>query len=420
MSTLPDPFTPSRRRAAVVFIFITVVIDVLGFGLIIPVLPKLVQQFMGGDAAEGATMFGVFGTVWALMQFFFSPLLGAVSDRFGRRPVILISCFGLGLDYIVMALAPNIGWLLFGRIVSGICAASFTTAGAYIADVAPPEKRAAAFGMIGAAFGVGFVLGPALGGLLGNIDSRLPFWGAAALALVNATYGLFVLPESLPPEKRDAFSWKKANPVGSLKLLSSHPDLLGLASVNLLFQLAHCVLPSMFVLYTSYRYSWDTRTVGLTLMAVGVFSIIVQGGLVKPAVQRLGERGSLYTGLLFGIVGFGAFALAPTPFWMWAALPVFALMGLFGPGLQSLMSKRVAAHEQGKLQGANGSITSIAGLIGPGLFTLTFAHFIDKGRAWTLPGAPFFIAAILLVLALLLALQAARPDPVASPIRRKQ
>jgi DHA1 family tetracycline resistance protein-like MFS transporter len=261
------PLSQQRRRAAVVFIFITVVIDVRGCGIVIPVLPKLVQQFMGGDAAHGATMFGVFGTVWALMQFFFSPLLGAVSDRFGRRPVILISAFGLGLDYIVMALAPNIGWLLFGRVISGICAASFSTAGAYIADVAPPEKRAAAYGTIGAAFGVGFVLGPALGGVLGDINPRLPFWGAAALALVSAFYGLFVLPESLAPEKRDVFSWKKANPVGSLTLLRSHHELLGLASVNLLFQLAHCVLPSMYVLYTSYRYNWDTKTVGLTLMA---------------------------------------------------------------------------------------------------------------------------------------------------------
>ena len=405
-----ESLSPPARRAAVIFIFITVVIDVLGFGIIIPVLPKLVQQFMGGDAAKGATMFGLFGTVWALMQFFFSPLLGAVSDRFGRRPVILISCFGLGLDYIVMALAPNIGWLLVGRILSGICASSFTTAGAYIADVAPPEKRAAGYGMLGAAFGVGFVLGPALGGLLGNIDPRLPFWGAAALALVNATYGLLVLPESLPPGKRDVFSWKRANPLGSLRLLQSHPDLLGLASINLLFQVSHCVLPSMFVLYTSYRYGWDTKTVGLTLMAVGVLSIIVQGGLVKPAVQRLGERGSLYTGLIFGMAGFVGFAVAPTPFWLWAALPVFSLMGLFGPGLQSLMSLRVAGHEQGKLQGANGSITSIAGLIGPGLFTLSFAHFIDTGRSWTLPGAPFFIAAALLALALVLAIQAARPD----------
>jgi MFS transporter, DHA1 family, tetracycline resistance protein len=407
---LSDPassLTSSRRRAAVVFIFITVVIDVLGFGIIIPVLPMLVQQFMAGDAAKGAAMFGLFGTVWALMQFFFSPLLGAVSDRFGRRPVILISCFGLGIDYIVMALAPNIGWLLFGRIISGICAASFSTAGAYIADVAPPEKRAAAYGTIGAAFGVGFVLGPALGGVLGDIDPRLPFWGAAVLALVSAFYGLFVLPESLAPEKRDVFSWKKANPIGSLTLLRSHHELLGLASVNLLFQLAHCVLPSMYVLYTSYRYGWNTKTVGLTLMAIGVLSIIVQGGLVKTAVQRLGERGSLYTGLLFGIAGFAGFALAPTPFWMWAALPVFSLMGLFGPGLQSLMSQRVPEHEQGKLQGANGSITSIAGLIGPGLFTLSFAHFIDKDRAWVLPGAPFFIAAILLLMALGVALWAA-------------
>jgi len=408
MSALQQPVPAAGRRAAVIFIFITVVIDVLGFGLIIPVLPKLVQQFMGGDAAKAAAVYGIFGTAWALMQFLFSPLLGAISDRFGRRKVILISCFGLGLDYIVMALAPGVGWLLVGRIISGICASNFSTAGAYIADVSPPEERAQAFGLIGAAFGVGFVLGPALGGLLGSVSARLPFWGAAALALVNATYGLFVLPESLPPEKRDTFSWKKANPVGSLTLLRSHPDLLGLATINLLFQVAHCVLPSMFVLYTGYRYGWDTRTVGFTLMAVGVFSIVVQGGLVKPAVKKLGERGALYAGLLFGIAGFAGFALAPTAFWMWAALPVFALMGLFAPGLQSLMSRRVPPYEQGKLQGANASIIGIAGLIGPGLFTLSFAYFIDKGRAWTLPGAPFFIAAGLLLLALLLALQAAR------------
>ena len=406
MNTSAGQLSPQRRRAAVIFIFITVVIDVLGFGIIIPVLPKLVQQFMGGDAARGATMFGVFGTVWALMQFFFSPLLGAVSDRSaaGRSFDLL---FGLGLDYIVMALAPNIGWLLFGRVISGICAASFTTAGAYIADIAPPEKRAAAYGRSAPAFGVGFVLGPALGGVTGRHRSASAVLGAAVLALASAFYGLFVLPESLAPEKRDVFSWKKANPIGSLTLLRSHHELIGLASVNLLFQLAHCVLPSMYVLYTSYRYGWDTKTVGLTLMAIGVMSIIVQGGLVKTAVHRLGERGSLYTGLLFGVAGFAGFALAPTPFWMWAALPVFSLMGLFGPGLQSLMSQRVPEHEQGKLQGANGSITSIAGLIGPGLFTLSFAHFIDKDRAWVLPGAPFFIAALLLLMALGVALWAA-------------
>ena len=402
------PMGARRRQAAVTFIAITIVIDVLGFGVIIPVLPRLVQQFMGGDPVRGAAVYGLFGTVWALMQFFFSPLLGAISDRFGRRPVILISCFGLGLDYIVMALAPSVGWLLIGRIASGICAASFSTSFAYIADVTPPEKRAGAFGLLGAAFGIGFVLGPALGGVLGDISPRLPFWGAAGLALLSACYGLFVLPESLPRSRRDAFHWRKANPIGSLQLLRSHRELMGLASVNFLFQLAHCVLPSMYVLYTSYRYGWSAGKVGLTLMAVGVLNIVVQGVLVKPAVARLGERGAIYAGLFFGIAGFSGFGLAPSAIWMWASLPIFALWGLITPGLQGLMSRRVGAHEQGKLQGANGSITSIAGLIGPLLFTQSFAYFIDPHRAWTLPGVPFFLAAALLVAALLLAVRVPR------------
>jgi DHA1 family tetracycline resistance protein-like MFS transporter len=402
---------PPARRAAVIFIFITVVIDVLSMGLIIPVLPKLIEQFMHGDAASAAHVIGLFGTVWALMQFVFSPLLGAVSDRFGRRKVILISCFGLGIDYIVMAMAPTVGWLLLGRIASGICASSFSTAGAYIADVSPPEKRAQAFGMIGAAFGVGFVVGPAIGGMLGGFDPRLPFWVAAGLALLNASYGLFVLPESLPPEKRDVFSWKKANPVGSLALLRSHPELLGLAGVALLFNIAHNVLPTSFVIYTGYRFNWGSTTVGMTLMMVGILSIVVQGGLVKPSIKRLGERGSLYTGLLFGMAGFAGFGLAPSGGWMWASLPVFSLMGVFGPGLQSLMSQRVAPHEQGKLQGANSSVMAIGGLIGPVLFSESFAYCIDRGHAWSLPGAPFFLAALLLLGALLLALQVTRPQP---------
>ena len=375
-----------------IFIFIAVLIDVLGFGIIIPVLPALVPQMMGGDAAHGAAMYGVFGAVWALMQFIFSLLLGAISDRFGRRPVVLISCFGLGLDYIVMALAPNLGWLLFGRIVSGICSANVSVAGAYIADVSSPDKRAAGYGMIGAAFGIGFVVGPALGGWLGHFDPRWPFWGAAAMALINAGYGLFVLPESLPPERRDVFRWSNANPVASLALLRTHQELRGFAWISFLYQLAHGVLPSVYVLYTSYRYGWSSEAVGWTLTAVGVFSIIVQGGLVKPAGKWLGERRMLYAGLLFGIAGFAGFALAPDGFWMWAALPVFALWGLINPGLQTLMSHRVSASEQGKLQGAIGSITGIAGMLGPFLFTRTFAYFIDKGRDWMLPGAPFFLA----------------------------
>jgi len=390
----------AHRPAAVAFIFITVVLDVLALGIIIPVLPRLVESFLGGDTARAAQYYGLFGTVWALMQFVFSPVMGALSDRFGRRPVILFSIFGLGFDYILMALAPSLWWLFIGRVISGITGASFTTAGAYIADVTPPEKRAASFGIIGAAWGLGFVLGPALGGVLGGINPRLPFWAAAGMTLVNAIYGFFVLPESLPRERRRAFSWKRANPVGSLKLLRSHPDLFGLATVYFLYLLAHQVLPSVFVLYTGYRYGWNERTVGLTLAAVGICNIAVQGMLIKPIVARFHERATLLTGLTFGAAGFLAFALAGSGAVIWSCLPVFALMGLFGPSVQSLMTRRVGISEQGQLQGASSSIMGITGLIGPGLFTLTFAFFIGAGRDWHLPGAPFFLAALLLVMAL--------------------
>ncbi|GAC1627492.1 MAG: TCR/Tet family MFS transporter [Nevskia sp.] len=401
------------RPATLVFIFITVVLDVLAFSIIIPVLPKLILEFQHGDTALAAETYGVFTTAWALMQFLWSPLLGAVSDRYGRRPVILISCFGLGLDYIVMALAPGVGWLLFGRVLSGITAASFSVAGAYVADVTTLEKRAAGFGMIGAAFGVGFVLGPALGGLLGSIAPRLPFWAAAALVLLNATYGLFVLPESLPADRRAPISWARANPVGALVLLRRDPDLLGLATVSFLFQVAHYVLPSIFVLYTGYRYGWDVLTTSLTLTAVGVFSILVQGFLVKRFVARFGERNALHTGLVAGLTGFAWMAFAPTPLWFWASLPVFALMGLFTPGLQSLMTRRVQPSEQGRLQGANTSLIGIAGLVAPALFTLSFAHFI--GGAVQLPGAPFLLASALLAAALVVAARTAGPVAAPSP-----
>ncbi|MGH9766637.1 MAG: TCR/Tet family MFS transporter, partial [Blastocatellia bacterium] len=391
------------RGAALVFIFITVVVDVLALGIIIPVLPKLVEGFLGGNTARAAEIYGLFGTVWALMQFVFSPVLGALSDRFGRRPVILLSCLGLGLDYILMALAPTLWWLFAGRVISGITAASFATAGAYIADVTPPEKRAASFGMIGAAWGLGFVMGPALGGLLGEMNPRLPFWAAAVLTLVNAIYGLFVLPESLAPESRKAFAWRRANPVGSLILLRSHRELLGLSSVNFIYFLAHQVLPSVFVLYAGFRYGWDARAVGLTLAIIGVFNIIVQAGLVKRIVERFGERQALFAGLLCGGVGYAIYGLAPTGIAFLYALPVFAFMGLVTPAAQGLMTRRVGPSEQGQLQGANSSIMGITGLIGPGLFTLTFASFIGAHRDWRLPGAPFLLAALLMTIALVLA-----------------
>ena len=389
----------ASRPAAVIFIFVTVVLDVLALGIIIPVLPKLVESFLGGDTATAAKMFGLFGTVWALMQFIFSPVLGALSDQYGRRRVILISCFGLGVDYIFMASAPTL-WLLFiGRIISGITGASFTAAGAYIADVTPPEKRAAGFGMIGAAWGLGFVLGPALGGVLGAIDTRLPFWVAAGLTLLNALYGLFVLPESLSVEHREKFSWKRANPLGSLKLLRSHPELFRLATVNGFFYLAHQVLPSVFVLYASFRYGWNEETVGLTLALLGVCGMIVQGGIVKRVVADFGERHTLLAGLLFGVCGFAIYGLAPTGIIFWLGIPVFSLMGLYGPSSQGLMTRHVQPSQQGQLQGANNSIMGIAGVIGPGIFTLTFASFIGAQSDWHLQGAPFLLSVLMLVAA---------------------
>lgn len=386
------------RRAALAFIFITIVLDMFALGMIIPVLPHLIEDFMGGDTAGAAKVYGVFGTVWALMQFFAMPVIGALSDRFGRRRVILLSNLGLGLDYVLMALAPNLAWLFVGRVISGITAASVSTGMAYIADVTPPEKRAAAFGRVGIAFGLGFVLGPALGGLLGSVDPRLPFWVAAGLSLANAMYGLFILPESLPPEKRRAFEWRRANPLGSLRLLRSHPELSGMAVVMFLSNLAHAALPATFVLYAGYRYGWDARDVGLVLASVGICSAIVQGAVVGPAVRRLGERRVLLAGLTCGAIGFFAYGLAPTGILFLAAVPVVALWGLASPAAQGLMTRHIGPTEQGALQGAAGSVMGIATMIGPWLFAATFAYFIGEGTRWHLPGAAFMLAALLLAL----------------------
>ncbi len=398
-----------NRKAALAFILVTVVIDMLAFGLIIPVLPLLVQDFLGGDPVRTAEIYGVFGTSWAIMQFLFSPMQGVLSDRFGRRTVILISCTGLGLDFLLMAMAPNLTWLFVGRVISGICAASISTAGAYIADVTPKEKRAAAFGMIGAAFGIGFVLGPFIGGVLGHFNPRLPFWVAAGLALVNAAYGFFVLPESLPKDKRTSFSWKKANPVGALVLLRSHPILAGLATSQFLMNLAHAVLPSTAVLYMAYRYHWGPLYVGYMLMGVGGCAVIVQGGLVKPVVRALGERRALALGLLFGAAGFAIYGLAPSGIWFLVGVPVMALWGIANPSAQGIMTHLVEPTEQGQLQGALSSIMGIASCIGPGLFTQSFAYAIGPHADWGIPGVPFLLASLLLVGAAFIAWRTTRP-----------
>jgi MFS transporter, DHA1 family, tetracycline resistance protein len=400
---------PEPRKAALSFIFVMVVLDVMAIGIIIPVLPKLVESMADGNTAKAAEIYGLFGTAWGLMQFVCSPILGALSDRYGRRPVLLISTLGLGLDYILMAVAPNLLWLFIGRVISGVTAASFSTANAYIADVTPPESRAGAFGLIGAAFGIGFVLGPALGGILGDADPRLPFWVAAVLSLANAAYGYFVLPESLPREHRMIFHWSRANPLGSLRLLATHRQLLGLAGVAFLYHLAHVVLPAVAVLYTSYRYGWDGKTMGLTLAAVGVASGVVQAGLIRPTINWLGERATLIIGLLFGTAGFAIYGLATTTTGFWAGIPVMALWGLGGAAAMGIMSRLVGPSEQGQLQGATSSLMALAGLFGPVLFSYVFARSIDSGAAWHLPGAPFLLAGAMLLAATAVAWWATRP-----------
>jgi MFS transporter, DHA1 family, tetracycline resistance protein len=381
----------------------------LALGMVIPVLPKLIESFVAGDTARASEYVGLFGIVWALMQFIFSPVQGALSDRFGRRPVILVSNFGLGVDYVVMALAPNLGWLFAGRVISGICSASVATAFAYIADVTAPEQRAARFGMMGAAFGAGFVVGPAVGGLLGALDPRLPFWAAAAASLINGLYGLLVVPESLPPERRMAFAWRRANPLGSLALLRTHHELYGLAAANFLAQLAHVSLPTVFVLYAGYRYGWGERAVGFTLALVGVCAIIVQAGLVGRFVKKFGERGALAIGLVFGAIGFAVYGVAPNGWLFCAGVPLMALWGLASPAVNGLMSRRVSATEQGQLQGANASIAGIANLVAPVIFAQLFAYAIGAGRGWNLSGAPFLLSALLLVASAALAWRVTRP-----------
>ena len=392
----------TKRRAALGFIFVTVLLDMLAFGIIAPVLPRLISDFLHGDMARASKYMGLFVTTWALMQFFFSPILGLLSDRYGRRPVILLSNFGLGLDYIVMALSPTIGWLFLGRVLSGITSSSIATANAYISDVTPPEKRARAFGIFGAAFGIGFILGPAIGGWLGAVNPRLPFWVAGAFSLLNALYGLLVLPESLPVDRRQAqLNWKNANPVGALTLLRSHRELFGLAVVNFLAYLAHEVYATVFVLYTTFRYSWDEKTIGIALAVVGIASVFASAVLVGPFVKQFGERRSLFAGLLFGGVGFALFGWAPKGWIFMAAIPINCLWSLAGPPSQSLMTQRVSPSEQGELQGALGSLRGIAMVIGPGMFSGTFAIFIAPGKSF--PGAPWYLAAFLLVASLVVA-----------------
>ena len=398
----------AATQATFAFILLTVTLDFLAFGIIAPVLPNLIIQFEGGNMAKAAAITGYFGFAWNLMQFLFLPVLGAWSDRFGRRPVILISCLGLGLDYIFMAVAPTLRWLFVGRLISGITASNVSTAFAYITDVTPGAERAKKFGLLGAAFGLGFVIGPAVGGLLGHYNLRAPFWAAAGLSLANFLYGIFVLPESLPAEKRANSAWHMANPLGSLTLLRSHPELAGLSVVVFLYYLAHQSLQNVWVLYTEFRYGWNTRSVGISLALVGVCAVIVSGGLVGPYVKKFGERFSLVSGLFYGFLGFVGFGLAWKGWGALAAIPFIALWGVAGPAMQSLMSQRVDATSQGKLQGAINSLRALTGMAGPLLFTQVFSFAISPRAKVNLPGAAYYLAGLILVGALMVAVVVTR------------
>ncbi|MFZ2996177.1 TCR/Tet family MFS transporter [Sphingobium sp.] len=409
-----------RRTAAIVFILVTAWLDVMSMGIIIPVLPRLIETLSGSTSAAGLWN-GLFVALWAGMQFLCSPVIGSLSDRFGRRPVILVSVAGLALDYVLMALAPNLWWLALGRILAGVTSSSFTSVFAYMADITPPEGRARGYGLIGAAFSGGFVAGPLIGGVLGEVSLHAPFWAAAGLSGVAFVYGLFVLPESLPVERRMAFSWRRANPFGALTLLRSHPELSSLAVVNFLLYFGHHLFSAVFVLYAGERYGWGAWQVGTLLAMIGLLDMGVQGLLVGPVVKRLGDGRTMVLGLTFGAIGVASMGLAPTGWLFVAAMLPNALWGLAMPTIQSLMTRRVSESEQGQLQGANNSVGAIAGIISPLFFGAVYSASVGPHPFFPMTGSAFLIAAGVLAVAAWLGWVAARDargallDPTLDP-----
>lgn len=401
------------RQAGLAFILVTAALDIMAMGLVIPVLPPLIEDF-AGSAARAGQWNGILVALWAAMQFLASPLIGSLSDRFGRRPVILVSCAGLSLDWLLMALAPSLWWLAVGRMLGGLTSASFTALYAYVADITAPQDRARAFGLVGAAFSGGFVLGPALGGVLGELGPRVPFWAAAALSGLAFVYGWLVLPESLPPEKRMPFSWRRANPLGALGLLRRHTDLMSLSGINFLLYFAHHVFSAVFVLYAGHRYGLGTLEVGLLLATAGVLDMGVQGAVVGPVSARLGDRRTMVIGLLGGAVGIAMMGWAPTALMFWLALLPNALWGLAMPTLQAMMTRRVGDDEQGQLQGANNSVASIAGVASPLFFGWVYGLSAPGGAGLGPLGLAYYIAAAILALAALWGLRVGKADP-ASP-----
>ena len=432
--------TSAPRQPAVGFIFVTLALAIVGFGLLIPVLPKLIVQFKGGDVTNGSHAYGLLIGVYALMQFIGSPILGSLSDRFGRRRIILIATAGSAIDYVIMACAPSLSWLVVARIISGFTAGVYATANAYIADVTPPEKRAGAFGLLGAAFGIGFIVGPALGGVLGKIDLHLPFWVAAGCSALNWFWGLLVLPESLKPENRRPFSWARANPVGALVALKRLPAVLGLAEGYFILMVAQTMMFSMWALYTAYRYHWESDQVGYSLMAAGVLSGVVQATLVKKIVPKLGEARAVLIGFTISALAYVGYGLAPYGWMIYAIMAAGCFAGISGPALQSYITKHVPPNEQGAAQGVLGGLQSLAGIPGPLIATWSFGWAIsndpdihlprwlsgfDGPVTWLVhhllpkhPGVAFFEAALFIVIAMLLAMRSFRKDASAAAAKQ--
>jgi len=394
----------SARPAAVGFIFVTLLLDIVGLGIIIPVIPQLIQELTGADVSEASRYGGWLLFAYAFFQFLFAPLVGALSDRFGRRPVLLLSLLGFGLDYLVLAFAPTLAWLFVARVVSGIFGASFTTGFAYIADVSPPEKRAQNFGLVGAAFGLGFIIGPVTGGILGELGPRVPFLVAAGLTLLNMAYGYFVLPESLPADRRRPFEWKRANPLGTLLALRRYPQVVGLISSLVFVYIASHAVQGTWAYFTIEKFNWSPKDIGLSLGAVGILSAFVQGFLIRKAIPALGAWRTLIVGMVCNVTGLVLFALVQSQWMLYAFLIPYAFGGLAGPALQGLLSNGVPENEQGELQGAMSSMMSATSIVGPPLMTTIFATFTEDGAPVYFPGAPFVAGAVLSALSLVLIL----------------
>ena len=393
----------NKKSAAIGFVFITMLIDITGWGIIIPVIPKLIKELINGDISEAAKYGGWLTFAYAITQFVFAPLIGNLSDKFGRRPIILISLFAFSMDYILLAFAPTITWLFIGRIIAGLTGASITTASAYIADVSTPENRTKNFGMIGVAFGLGFIIGPVIGGVLGQYGSRIPFYAAAILCMLNFLYGYFILPESLSKENRREFNWKRANPIGAFLNLKKYPSLYGfLIALFLIYVAAHAV-ESNWSYYTMYKFRWDEKMVGISLGVVGILVSIVQGGLIRWINPRLGNKKSIYLGMTLYTTGMFLFAFATESWMMFAFLIPYCLAGIAGPALRSIISKDVLPTEQGEIQGTIASLMSASTIIGPPMMSSVFYFFTHKDAPFQFPGAPFILGAILMFVSAIIA-----------------